>query len=53
MAAPSQSHNRLDSRILAIFNKTIRLAVAKLPFKTSFGIANERTSLTHLSLSET
>jgi len=42
-AAPSQSHNRLDSRILAIFNKTIRLA--ELPFKTPFGIANEKNLL--------
>jgi hypothetical protein len=35
--------NRLDSRILAIFNKNIRLA--KLPFKTPFGIANEKNLL--------
>jgi hypothetical protein len=42
-AARSQSHNRLDSRILVIFNKTIPLS--RLPFKTAFGIANEKNLL--------
>src|SRR5262245_11358276 len=42
-AAPSRSHNRLDSRILVILNKTIRPST--LPFKKAFGTANEKNLL--------